>query len=145
MPIGGFISAQLAELWALWKEHTQLMGQPKVRESFEENWNKAMQAHARSMHDFLSPHCARPMPNHNTCVRGFICGPTDFTAAAEHGQSMTVCSRMLRSGFPHLVSWDSLKSNGFHGWWAPVESMMAVLEVEGLPVLFAKSTPWDRP
>ena len=49
----------------------------------------------------------------------------------------------MRSQTPHLVSWPVLHNEGFQGWWAPVEAMLASLQVDSVPTLFLKSTPWD--
>ena len=44
VPIGGFILAQIAELWALWKENTKLRGKPGTRTGFQDAWNAVLSA-----------------------------------------------------------------------------------------------------
>ena len=144
VPIGGFISAQLAELWALWKEHTQLMGEQNVRTHFESALNQCIATNSPPGRQFLPPHTQGPsqlLPAPS--VQGFVTGPTDFSASPVNGPEMTVCEGIMRVRLPPLVSWEQLHSNGFRGWWAPVESLVAVLQVDDVPIFLVKSTPWD--
>ena len=57
--------------------------------------------------------------------------------------TMQVCGNMMRPSAPALVSWPALSEARFQGWWSPMESLVAVLQVGDRPVMFLRSTPWD--
>ena len=138
VPIGGFISTKLAELWALWRENRQLQGEVEDRNSFESAWNDAMYSQETVFPEFhLSERPVRP----SLC--GSVTGPSDFPLSPAASSSMQVCGRMMRSRTPHLVSWPVLHNEGFQGWWAPVEATLASLQVDSVPIFFLKSTLWD--
>ena len=138
VPIRGFISAQLAELWALWRENVKLRGEDAVRQGFENDWNRALH-NDPPLFDSIKPPDGHPRPN----MQGSVSGKTDFSMSPDTSDTMQVCGNMMRSSALHLVSWTALSEAGFQGWWSPVESLVAVLQVGDRPVMFLRSTPWD--
>ena len=120
------------------------MGEQSVRTDFESAWNQCIATNSPPGRQFLPPHTQCPsqlLPAPS--VQGFVTGPTDFSASPVNGPEMTVCEGIMRARLPHLVSWEQLHSNGFRGWRAPVESLVAVLQVGDVPIFLVKSTPWD--
>ena len=87
VPIGGFISAQLAELWALWRENRQLQGEVEDRNLFERAWNDAMHSQETVFPEVQPPE--RPV---RPSLCGSVTGPSDFTLspAAAH-KPLTWC------------------------------------------------------
>ena len=138
VPIGGFISAQLAELWALWRENVKLRGEDAVRQGFESDWNRATHSDP-PLFESVKPLDGHPRPN----MQGSVSGKTDFSMSPDTSDTMQVCGNMMRSPAPHLVSWPALSEAGFQGWWSPVESLVSALQVGDRPVMFLRSTPWD--
>ena len=127
VPIGGFISAQLAELWALWRENVKLRGEDAVRQGFESDWNRALH-NDPPVFESVKPPDGHPRPN----MQGNVSGKTDFSMSPDTSDKMQVRGNMMRSPAPHLVSWPALSEAGFQGWWSPVESLVAVLQVIAL-------------
>ena len=102
MPIGGFLSAQLAEIWATWREVTYLFGDSKgiiktdVNESIE-GWGRERGV-------------VGPLPTLT------LSGNTDFTLAPLEAQTMSYHGGMMRSRSIAQVTSDDLSTVGFVGW-----------------------------
>ena len=62
VPIGGFIFAQLGELWALWRENVKLRGEDGVRQGFENDWNRALHSDP-PLFDSVKPPGVHPRPS----------------------------------------------------------------------------------
>ena len=118
VPIRGFISAQPAELWALWRENVKLRGEETVRQGFESDWNRALHSEP-PLFEGVQPRVPQPRPS----MQGCESGQTDFSMSPDTIDTMQVCGSMMRSCAPHLVSWPALSEAGFQGWWSPVESL----------------------
>ena len=138
VPIGGFISAQPAELLALLRENQQLQGEVKDRQPFKHSWNQALNKRKP-----VFPEVQRPNQPERPSLCGCVTGPSNFIVAPTMSSCMQICGRMMRSHTPHLVSLPVLQHEGLQAWWAAVQAMLASLQVNDVPILFLKSTPWD--
>ena len=134
VPIGGFISAQAAEIWAIWKEHCVFSDQH--RSEATTRWQQIIDAPPKEWED-LSPPTVR-MPNSVSVTE-----TSDFSMAPRPAATMRVQGLAMASPQSHLVSELALSYQGFRGWWEPLDRLIASICVDGTDVLVASSTPWD--
>ena len=114
VPIGGFLSAQLTEIWATWREVPCLFGDS--REITETAINESIEKWGREQGG------GRPLP---TLA---LTGNTGFTLAPLEAQTMSYHEGMMRGKSIANVTFDDLCSAGFVGWWSPVKKLVACLE-----------------
>ena len=124
IPIGGFLSAQIAEIWACWKEFTSLFG---------EN----VQSAQRQLTDL----CADFSKTQGIPVQITLPGTVELI---HHSPDETVLGHdMFVSRTVHLVTPETLCQSGFSGWWSPADRTFATAEVAGHHVRFIHTLPWD--
>ena len=160
IPIGGFLSAQLAEIWSIWREVANLYGEQK---GTAESWvNDGLRTLGQTQSS--TPPTPYP-PSTPVLARGAVPAPegagipslnpvpppsitlvgeTDFTLAPEDAASMTFLQGMMRSPLISNVTPKSLNDFGFQGWWNPVHKLIGCLEFPcGKVVMFIQNSPWD--
>ena len=124
IPIGGFLSAQIAEIWACWKEFTSLFG---------EN----VQSAQRQLTDL----CADFSKTQGIPVQITLPGTVELI---HHSPDETVLAHdMFVSRTVHLVTPETLCQSGFSGWWSRADRTFATAEVAGHHVRFIHTLPWD--
>ena len=124
VPIGGFLSAQLSEIWAIWREELYALGPEK-------------EATAAKVTEELRS--AYP----NTRVNVTLTGAMDFTLAPDTLRTMSIVSKMCRAVNIAEVTPNRVEGEGFQGWWNPVDRMLGCLEFAGQSVVLANTVPWD--
>ena len=115
VPIGGHLSAQLAELWTLAQELTLVFGEEKT--VLEARWREAVNAESP-----LLPQSIRE-------VRLSITDPVEVCHASSHPSHLM--DRTLASTDRASVSRGIIREDGFGGWWSPTDSSFGFLQVAG--------------
>ena len=113
--IGGFLSAQLAELWALWREYVNLSGVSCDQTATLLNEQVRANPREETTKDLLPP-----LP---FCPSLSLTGDSDFTLGSSESQHMNYMVGMVRSPNMALVTPEVLNNKGFEGWWIPVLSL----------------------
>ena len=137
VPIGGYLSAQLAKIWATWREATFLYGDNKhVTETLvnapASTWWDAEHPTQRDtlgppLYPLLSPS-----------------GETDFTMGSLEAFNMQYMEGMMRNRSIGLVNREVLCEGGFDGWWSPVEKLIGCINYpNGTRAVIAQTLPWD--
>uniref|UniRef100_A0A7S1I2K4 Uncharacterized protein n=1 Tax=Eutreptiella gymnastica TaxID=73025 RepID=A0A7S1I2K4_9EUGL len=124
VPIGGFLSAHLAEIWCAWKEELRLFGDQKSE--VEERVTSSLQ---------------NAFPG--VGVKLSLLGHTDFTIAPHQGETMQCLGGMLRRPDIHNASKDAIDLGGFGGWWSPMDRLLGTLSTAMGPIHLVNTIPWD--
>ena len=117
VPIGGYLSAQLAEIWATWRESPFLYRDSKhltetlVNAPASTWWD----AEHPTQPDTLGPPLY-PLLS--------LSGETDFTMGSLEAFNMPYMDGMMRNRSIGLVNREVLCEGGFDGWWSPVEKLI---------------------
>ena len=120
VPIGGFLSAQLAELWALWREYVNLSGDScDLTATLVKNQVRCNPC------DEETKELLPPLP---FWLSLSLTGDSDFTLGSSESQNMNYMVGMVRSPNIALVTPDVLNNEGFEGWWLPVEKMLGQID-----------------
>ena len=117
VPIGGFLSAQLAELWALWREHENLSGYSCDQTTTLVNEQVKANSPDESTNNLLPPLPFWPPL--------FLTGDSDFTLGSSESQHMNYMIGIVRSPNIAQVTPEALNNEGFEGWWNPVKKSWA--------------------
>jgi hypothetical protein len=131
VPIGGFLSAQIAELCAAWREFRFLFSpeahvlQKKVQSGLDNAPPLQSFVQARGWH-FSAPGIPQVIDYHPESVLS----PSEGIHIAKQ---------------VHQVTTDTLTAGRFTGWWSPTDRIFAqVSSPAGTEsVLFVNTTPWD--
>ena len=129
VPIGGFLSAQISELWALWREAQYAFGDQRALVT--EQWCTAMRP--------LLPDLAPALET----VELSLIGDTDFTLSPVVAQTMVCRQKIMVHPRIALVSLPALSQSGFDGWWSPMEKLFGCMHMGELNILLVRSTAWD--
>ena len=124
VPVGGFLSAHLAEIWCAWKEELRLFGSQKGE--VEEGVTNSLQ---------------NAFPG--VGVKLSLLGHTDFTIAPHQGATMQCVGGMLRRPDIHNANKDTIDQGGFGGWWSPMDRLLGTLSTAMGPIHLVNTTPWD--
>ena len=124
VPIGGFLSAQLAEIWCSWTEATRVFGDAKGE-----------------VESKLKEELAIAFPEAGVSLT--LTGKTDFTLAPEGAQTMHYMGRVLRSPTIPLVTIDDLNEGGYTKWWSPVDRLLGTFETSYGNIHLVNTMPWD--
>ena len=120
VPIGGFVSAQLAELWALWREHENLS--ETSCDQTGTRVNEQVRANPRDKGTDL----LLPPPPHWPSLS--LTGDSDFCLGSTESTYMNFMSDMVPSPNIAQVTPELLHSEGFEGWWNPVEFFLGQID-----------------
>ena len=129
VPIGGFLSAQISELWELWREVQYVFGDQQA--AVAEQW------------------CAAILPLLPTLVAAVdtvelsLIGDTDFTLSPIFAQTMVCRQKIMVHPRIAQVSLPALSQSGFDGWWSPMEKMFGCMHIGEFNILLVRSTAWD--
>ena len=136
VPIGGFISAQAAELWAMWKEAR--LTSEESRSALTSEWNAVLAKPPKDWAELQSPQPLLP-------VSATLMGATDFTMAPQAAATMTQHGALMTHASPHLVLAQVLHERGFRGWLEPVDAdrLLGTVSVLGTEVFLVATNPWD--
>ena len=132
----GYLSAQLAEIWATWRESTFLYGDSKhltetlVNAPASTWWD----AEHPTQPDTLGPPLY-PLLS--------LSGETDFTMGSLEAFNMPYMDGMMRNRSIGLVNREVLCEGGFDGWWSPVEKLIGCINYpNGTRAFIAQTLPW---
>ena len=134
VPIGGFISAQAAELRAMWKEAR--LTSEESRSALTSEWNAVLAKPPKDWAELQPPQPLLP-------VSATLMGATDFTMAPQAAATMTQHGALMTHASPHLVLEQVLHERGFKGWWEPVDRLLGTVSVLGTDVFLVATNPWD--
>ena len=135
VPIGGFISAQLAEIWAIWREVTALHGE-QVPQTIQDIHSAIRQP----PRDFVDSPKPADLPLEVRCT---FSDNSDFTMAPRNAACMIPSGKIMTAPSCPAMTIDSLREVGCYQWWAPLDSMFGSVQVGSETVWLIKSTPWD--
>ena len=122
IPIRGFLSAQIAEIWACWKEFTGLFGElvPTVQQK-------------------ITDLCADFSQTQTIPVQHVVPRVTEFV---DHFRDDHVLAHdIFVSKHVHIVTPEALCQSGFSGWWSPADRVFATAQVAGQTVHFIQTLP----
>ena len=140
VPIGGFLSAHISEIWCLWREALYLFGdcRPQVMTAWCD--------------DMKQPDVMKLLPV-PLSQQPFLhlCGTSDFSVSQPISQNDPLNTAVLfHSGDSvlahpqvHLVTGDSLYDSGFSPWWQPMDKMCAAFGVGDFCVRICYTEAWD--
>ena len=124
IPIGGFLSAQMAEIWACWREFTTLFGEQVSQVQ-------------------VSTNAACATYSQETGV--VVC--CDFPGAPalvyHHPGAEILAHDMFVAKNVHQATPEAVCQSGFTGWWSPVDRIFATATIADRIVQFINTTPWD--
>ena len=126
VPIGGFISTQLAEIWSIWREVRALQGE-----------HSAVQQPPKEFVDSRKP---QDLPPEVVCS---FSPHSDFTMAPQVGATMVPSGGIMAAPTCPLMTIDDLKEVGFYNWWAPVDRLFGSILIGNQTVWLVTATPWD--
>jgi hypothetical protein len=127
VPIGGHLSAQLAELWALARELRLIFCDDRAE--LITAWTAAVK------HDDLtSPSCIRD-------VKLTVHDPVELCHTSP--RPFHVHRRVLASTDRASVHRGILRGEGFGGWWGPTDSSFGYLDIAGVRVDLIVTSLWD--
>ena len=135
VPIGGFISAQLAEIWAIWREVQALQG-----DQAPQTLRDIHSAIQRPPKDFVDSPKPLDLPSDVVCS---FSSHSDFTMAPQMGTTMVPSGGIMAAPACPFMTVDNLKEVGFYNWWAPVDRMFGSIVMGGQTVWLITATPWD--
>ena len=115
IPIGGFLSAQIAEIWACWKEYTGFFGDS-----------------VQTVQHKLTSVCADYAEKQGIPVHCTIPGAVELVN--HDPDNHTLARDMFVSKQVHLVTPETLCQSGFSGWWSPADRVFATADVAGTTV-----------
>ena len=124
VPIGGFLSAQLSEIWAIWRE-VMWLGQenlPKVAKVIEKSLHKA--------HGVLKCHLT-------------LVDTWGYTVAPVCSANKIFKTGTMRSQHISEVSKEKIEAEGFKGWWSPVERVFGCFQWGAHDIFLVNTIPWD--
>ena len=135
VPIGGFISAQLAEIWAIWREVTVLHGE-QVPQTIQDIHSAIRQP----PRDFVDSPKPADLPLEVRCT---FSHNSDFIMAPRNAACMIPSGKIMTAPSCPAMTIDSLREVGCYQWWAPLDSMFGYVQVGSETVWLIKATPWD--
>ena len=124
VPIGGCLSAPKSEMWAIWKEHTNLHGDTS---SFQEAWQA-------EVNDQGFPDIQVVVP-----------GPSQFTPLMGQGDFVRFEGIWAHSGraFAPNKATQHVNTCPAAGFWVPSEQVIAWVSIARLEVPILYTTAWD--
>ena len=122
IPVGAFLSAQLTELWCIWREVTPMRRDCRVKTE------EKFAAHC-------THHFAVPATLH-------LINPLDFSMSPD-GQGMISEADIHHSPNVPEVTHDVLIEGGFQGPYRSMEKLFGCIQLPGLTLSLVSSTPWD--
>ena len=134
VPIGGFILAQTAGLWAMWKEAR--LTSDESRNALTSEWNAVLKQPPKDWAELQTPCPLLP-------ISATLMGATNFMMAPQATASMTQHGALMTHASPHLVLEQALHERGFRGWWEPVDRLLGTVSVQGTDVFMVATNPWD--
>ena len=129
VPIGGHLSAQLAELWALARELGWVFGDRKPE--LLEAWQEALCARVRDP----------KKPVDISHVRLSVTDLVEQVHASSHPSHSH--GRILASADCASVFRGILRSDGFGGWWGPIDFSSRFLDVSCVRIDLLATSLWD--
>jgi hypothetical protein len=123
------LSAQLAELWCLWKETKILFSSDLDRAQSSQIWRTRVLLECKEQN--ILPH-----PNMSLDIEGKV----EYVFPDCPRQNL---GDMTASPEREEVTRDNLYTQGFGGWWAPQDFAFARVFTGHESVPFIFSTPWD--
>ena len=131
MPIGGFLSAQLAEIWCVYKEYIAF-------------FDKREQVQHQSKVEFLR--LIRKENVHTTPDSDeLVLTPLEDSRFLSCLSAQTMVHRkgMGVSQSIALVKAEDLHAEGLGGWWEPIDLLVGTFRLSGTTISVATPTPWD--
>ena len=132
VPIGGFLSAQAAEIWAVWKEHCVFSDEH--HSVAYARWQQIIDAPPKEWEDLSSPIVHKSIPVS-------VAETSHFSVPPRPAATMRVEGLATASPQSHLVSEPALSDLGFRARWEPLDGLIASICVNGSDVMVASSTP----
>ena len=129
VPIGGHLSAQLAELWALARELGWVFGERKPE--LMKAWQEALRARA----------CDSKVPVDISDVCLSVIDPVEQVHASSHPSHSH--GRVLASTDRASVFRGILRQDGFGGWWSPTDFSFGSLDISGVRIDLLATSLWD--
>ena len=129
VPIGGFLSAQIRELWALWREAHYVFGDRRA--GVTEQWCAAMLPLLPALVPIVD------------AVELSMIGDTDFTLSPIVAQTMVCRQKIMVHPRSAQVTLPALSQSGFDGWWSPMEKPFGCMHIGSTNILLVRSTTWD--
>ena len=147
VPVGEFLSAQLAEIWAAWREHTRLFANTLEATSLESevqnNITEFCTCHMPSQHSSFPTQSEVCMACSSTPVQFSLLRDPDCTLSCGVAASMAPSGPLMRSPQVHLATEEQVVQQGFTGLWSPSELPVAFVEIAGTLVVVPRTTHWD--
>ena len=127
VPIGGHLSAQLAELWALARELKYIFGEHRsgLVKTWDQTVRKGEEGAPASLADI------------RLCVRE----PIEVCHPSCRGSQKL--GRVLGSTDRPFLHSSTLRTDGFGGWWGPTDASFGYLDVDGVQVDLLVTSLWD--
>ena len=153
VPIGEFLSAQLAEIWCAWREYSSLFAPPSPGEnctSFEHDVRQALHCECKPPTKLVSPSSLCSLPGGgcprcgDLCAQFCLARDGDYTLASRCARSMGVHGPILISPDVHKLTDTQVCDNGFTGMWAPMDQPFAFLTLgNNTQIALAYTSQWD--
>ena len=147
VPIGEFLSAQLAEIWAAWKEFSKLFATSDDTNNFAADVTSALhQVCTCSVPSVFSDQLTERSlcMKCNACQTSFtLAQECDFTMAPHQAAHMVPHGPVMRAPDVHTATMDQVCDSGFTGLWSASELPVAFLNIADTMVTFARTTHWD--
>ena len=136
-PFGGFISAQLNEIWAAWRE--QMVFETESPDGVTTEINCVLLEHPKGYmeHDKPGdgPHIVFSLSQHFFFV--------DFTLSPPEAASKGQNSHIMSSPNCPLLLDGQLEISEHAPWWARVERLLGRLQMGRQEMFLVTSSPWD--
>ena len=137
VPIGGFISAQAAELWAMWRErHLLDLSDSASTGLAQEAWQSVVDNPPAAWSELCPPYLPARPP-----AQVVLTGPCDWTMAPSVALSMLHHGLLMTSPNAQLVIEHDLNEHGFRGWWVPVDRLLGTIQIASDPTLSCSRIP----
>ena len=154
VPIGEFLSAQLAEIWCAWHEYRSLFAplDPSTPVSpFEREVQQALSCSYTwcDSTDLSADLSANHVPGAQCPVCGAmynsfsLARDVDYTVAPHCARSIGVSGSILISPMVHTLTDEQVCDTGFTGMWAPVDQPFGFLGLGDTQVILACRSQWD--
>ena len=124
IPIGGFLSTQIAEIWACWREFTSLFGE-----------------HVSQVQVSVNAACATFSRETGVTVGCDIPGAPEVVC--HHPGAEILAHNMFVAKNVHQATPEALCQSRFIGWWTPADRTFATATVADKTFQFISTTPWD--
>ena len=130
VPIGGFVSAQLAELWCLWREWHALT---QATDATSKNWLVEYTRVSREEKVIFD----------NNDVLFLTPDNCDKFLASVGAQAMVQNRSVAHSPDIARVGVEDLHCDGFDGWWQPLDVLVGGFTLDGNTISLVAPSPWD--